>query len=94
MTDLQKIRMNIQDKNSVIFTDDELTSILTDEGNVDGASAKALEIMAMMPESLIISYSRGDISFSKQSLLDMAKYYRDKDPLGIYTISRSDFDWT
>lgn len=79
MTDIQKVRLNISDKNAEIFTDDEIQSFLTDEdNNINGATAKALEIMALQPEGLVKSYARGEISMSKTTLLELAQYYRKR----------------
>lgn len=81
MTDIQKVRLNISDKNAEIFTDDEIQSFLTDEDNsINGATAKALEIMALQQneKGLIKSYTRDQISMSKTTLLELAQYYRKR----------------
>lgn len=81
MTDIQKVRLNINDKNAEIFTDEEIQSFLEDEdNNINGATAKALEIMALRQneKGLIKSYTRDQISMSKTTLLELAQYYRKR----------------
>lgn len=80
MTDIQKVRLNIGDKNAEIFTDEEIQSFLEDEDNINGATAKALEIMALQQneKGLIKSYTRDQISMSKTTLLELAQYYRKR----------------
>ena len=80
MTDIKKIRLNINDMDKKIFKDEDLEMMLEDEGSVNGATARALEIMAFKLESgLIKEYKRGDVSMAKTTLLELAKYYREKD---------------
>ena len=81
MTDIQKVRLNISDKNAEIFANEEIQSFLTDEDNsINGATAKALEIMALQQneKGLIKSYTRDQISMSKTTLLELAQYYRKR----------------
>ncbi|QAT39531.1 hypothetical protein [Clostridium sp. JN-9] len=94
MTDIEKVRLNIQDKDSEIFTDDEITAFIADEGDINGATAKALEIMAMLPEGLIKNYARGEISMVKTTILELAQYYRSRqekeNKFRFYVIPRGD----
>lgn len=81
MTDIQKVRLNIGDRNAEIFTDEEIQSFIDDEGgSINGATAKALEIMSVMSGmgGLIKTSSIGEISVNKITLLELAQYYRQR----------------
>lgn len=80
MTKIEKIRINIQDKTAVMFSDAELQAFLDDSNdNANGATATALEIMALMAQDgLVKQFTRGDVTVSKTTVLELAKYYRDK----------------
>lgn len=83
MTDLEKIRLNINDKTEPYhFTNTELQSFLTDEGSVGLASATALEVWAVAYAPNADSESIGGYSYSQKivdKMLALAKRLRDKE---------------
>lgn len=81
MTDLEKIRLKINDKTEPYhFTDTELQSFLTDEGSVGLASAAALEAWAAAYAPNANSETIGGYAYSQKivdNMLTLAKRFRD-----------------
>lgn len=84
LRDIEKIRLNINDRHMEIFDDMELEDFLEEEnGNINGATAKAFEVMAAAPDGLTKTYARGDVQISKTTMLELAQYYREKQKIEI-----------
>jgi hypothetical protein len=71
------IRMHINDRTKTKFQDDELELIFGIEGkSVNGTIAHCLEIYAGEENGLVESFTRGSISVTKKSLIDLISHYR------------------
>jgi len=81
MTDLEKIRLRINDKTEPYhFSDTELQSFLTDEGTVGLASAAAAEAWAAAYAPNAASETIGGYAYTQKvvdNLLALAKRLRD-----------------
>ena len=95
MTDIEKIRLKINDKTEPYhFTDIELQSFLTDEGSVGLASATALEAWAVAYAPNANSESIGGYSYSQKivdQMLALAKRLREKES-GIPAMTWAELD--
>ena len=83
MTDLEKIRLKINDKTVPYhFSDTELQSFLTDEGSVSLASAVALETWAVAYAPNASSETIGGYAYTQKivdSMLTLAKRLRSSE---------------
>ena len=83
MTDLEKIRLIIQDKTApTFFTDDELTYFLTSEASINLASAAALESWAAAYALNADNEHIGDYSYAQsitKKMMDLAAKLRKDD---------------
>ncbi len=77
MTDLEKLRLLIWDKEEDVFTDDELEEFLEDcNGDIYRTAAFCLNIVRANPEKFT-SYSLGAMSFTFQDLDKAIKKYEN-----------------
>lgn len=89
MTDLEKLRLLIWDKDEKVFKDEELEEFLDDAGgNVYAAAALVLRIVQADPDRKQ-SYSRGGVSVQLQDINQAISRYEDMavGGSGFYTTS-------